>query len=274
MQPRLLFRRAVPILAMLLALPAWADSAYSDDVSDLWWTANESGWGLNLIQQADLAFGTMFVYGPDGKPKWYVASNMQAVGLGSDGRSAHFVGALYETTGPVSPNAFDSSQVTYRQVGTIDFDQEGSISAFLQYTVDGVAVSKHVQRYTWKTNDISGLFNASRVVLGFNCAPSAPVTDNLGPTTLSQSGSTISISTAGGTPSTTCNYSGSYSQGGRMGVVEGAYSCNDGNSGTFRMEEVEANPHGISAYYQAIANGCQVRGHFGGARATVVPPPD
>jgi hypothetical protein len=44
------------------------------NASDIWWVPEESGWGLNLIHQGNTLFGTLFVYGSDGTPRWYSAS--------------------------------------------------------------------------------------------------------------------------------------------------------------------------------------------------------
>jgi hypothetical protein len=220
-------------------------------------------------------FATLFTYGSDGRPKWYVASEMRAIGLGSGGREPSFEGALFETTGPTSAANFDPARVTRRQVGTIRFVASFTTQGSVTYTVDGLTVSKGVIRQAWAASDISGQFNGTRVLLGFNCPPAVPVSERLGPMTVTQSGSAITITTAGGIPATTCTYSGTLSQRGRMGIIEsGSFSCNSGTTGGFRMEEIEVNPHVFSAHIASFANGCQARGHFGGVRATVVPPPD
>src|SRR3954468_7156918 len=74
------------------ALPVRA-TPQSRNATDLWFNVNEAGWGLNLIHQGDTIFASLFVYGPDGQPRWYYAS-----GLTGDGSS--YSGTLYENTGP------------------------------------------------------------------------------------------------------------------------------------------------------------------------------
>src|SRR5437588_159685 len=59
--------------------------------TELWLNPAESGWGLYIDHQGDTLFATLFVYGPDGKPRWYSAS-----GLTGDGT---YSGALFESTG-------------------------------------------------------------------------------------------------------------------------------------------------------------------------------
>src|SRR6186713_2151075 len=89
----------------------------------LWINPDESGWGLNLFHQGDTLFGALFVYGTDGRPRWYVASSLVS---GDDGplhdRPASYFGALYEATGPGFAGAFDPTRVTRRQVGNMKVD--------------------------------------------------------------------------------------------------------------------------------------------------------
>ena len=58
------------ILALVAACAlglAHAATPFSVDASDLWYNPAESGWGVNLAQQGDTAFLTLYVYGSDGK---------------------------------------------------------------------------------------------------------------------------------------------------------------------------------------------------------------
>src|SRR5215207_11325714 len=81
------------LVTLGMAQPASATS-FSTDYTDLWFSPAESGWGLNLSQQGNTMFGTLFVYGTDQTPRWYVASALVATSTNS------FTGALYRTTGP------------------------------------------------------------------------------------------------------------------------------------------------------------------------------
>ena len=259
-------------VSLAAALPAVASaSSFSVDVSDLWWNPSESGWGLNLIQEADIAFGTLFVYGADGRAHWYVAPDLQGF-HGSSLDTGLFQGALYETTGPAFGPAFDPSLVTVRQVGTMNFALQNPGQATLSYSVDGVAIQKNVTRQTWRTNDINGNYVATRSYRGYHCAPDTAVTQNLGTAAVSQSGSSLSITTTGGNPS--CTFNGDYSQSGRMGLSSGSFICSDGTSGSYRMQEIEVGQHALSARLDVTSQGCQFLGHFGGARADVQLPPN
>jgi len=60
-------------VACALAAPTAHAAATANEVADLWWNASESGWGIQLSQQHETVFATMYVYGPDGSPDFYVA---------------------------------------------------------------------------------------------------------------------------------------------------------------------------------------------------------
>jgi hypothetical protein len=135
-----------------------------------------------------------------------------------------------------------------------------------------VTTQKAVTRLTWRTNDINGSYALSRVYRGYHCAPGLAVTQNLGTASVSQSGDSLSITTTGGIPS--CTFSGDYSQSGRLGLSSGNFSCTDGTSGSYRMQEIEVGQHAFSARFDGTAAACQFRGHLAGARADVELPPD
>lgn len=120
------------------------DRSYENNVQDLWWNPAEPGWGLNIAHQEDTLFGTLFTYLPNGQGQWLVMSN------GAYQGSNRFSGPLYRTRGP----AFDTSPwtaVTLTQVGTMTIDFSSGAgwngnAAMLTYTVDGVSVTRPIQR--------------------------------------------------------------------------------------------------------------------------------
>jgi hypothetical protein len=188
-------------------------------------------------------------------------------------------GALYETTGPVVGPGFSSSAVVRRQVGDARFFYSRSSGGQFDYTIDGVTVSKSVQRQTWATNDITGVYNGARVtrpwLIGCN-AQNVTTTQPLGTMTVSQSGAAVTIATRLDTPAYSCTYSGAFSQSGRFASVTGSFSCSDGSSGTFRLTEIEVSKQGfLGRISQGPANStCTIYGNFGGSRATVDQAPD
>ena len=114
----------------------------------LWWNPLESGWGLNLSHQGNIAFATLFTYEAGRTPMWLV---MPAGTLQPDGLT--FTGDLYRTTGP----AFNANPFT--PIGPANITDVGSMSisfseanaAVLTYTVNGVEVQKAIQRQVYGT---------------------------------------------------------------------------------------------------------------------------
>ena len=122
------------------------DRSLTFNVQDLWYDIDEQGWGLNLTQHGDTMFATLFVYGPDGRPQWYVMS----AGARTTGSFLSYSGALYRTTGP----AFDASPWTGavpREVGTMSLDFTDGKTGTLTYTVDGIRVVKPITRQVFAT---------------------------------------------------------------------------------------------------------------------------
>lgn len=106
---------------------------------DLWWNAQESGWGVNLTHQGSIIFATLFTY-VNGRDKWFVASAMSRQTNGA------WTGALYETTGPAFSAPHSSSAVTVREVGTITASFTNGTSGTLSYSVNGSSVTKPITR--------------------------------------------------------------------------------------------------------------------------------
>jgi lysyl endopeptidase len=126
----------------------WSASnrSQSANYTDLWWGgAPESGWGVNLVHQSGVIFATLFTYDASGQPLWLVMSD----GEGIPG-STTYTGPLYRTTGPAF-NAVPFTPITAAnntQVGTmtLKFDVTNGDAATMTYTVNGVTVTKSIQR--------------------------------------------------------------------------------------------------------------------------------
>jgi hypothetical protein len=109
----------------------------------LWWNPAESGWGLNLNQQGNTLFATLFTYETGRAPLWLVMSNGVLL---SDGVT--FAGDLYRTTGP----AFNANPFTpigpsnLTKVGTMTVSFIDVNTASLTYTVNGTTVNKAITR--------------------------------------------------------------------------------------------------------------------------------
>jgi serine protease len=109
---------------------------------DMWWNPAESGWGINIAHQGDVIFATLFTYDLDGKDLWLVLSDGVRQSDGS------YLGDLYRASG----SSFDAPLFTplaasdVTRVGTMRLRFSDGVTAALDYTVDGIAVSKSITR--------------------------------------------------------------------------------------------------------------------------------
>jgi len=109
------------------------------DYTDLWYNANESGWGMAIAQQGSVMFLAWYVYDSNGKPVWYVASGCAVSGAGC-------TGTLYRTTGPAFGPTFDATKVQVFTAGTVTLTFSDPNNGTLSYTVNGVTASKAITR--------------------------------------------------------------------------------------------------------------------------------
>jgi hypothetical protein len=251
------------ILAALLVafavLPLRAASTWGTDVSDLWYNSRESGWGLNISHQQELLFATLFVYGADGRTRWFVASELR-----SPNREYSFTGPLYETSGPGFAGVFNPANVTLRQVGTMTFTLSTVASAVVSYTVDGATVVKDVSRQTFRNQDMSGSYVALLDGVRSGCATAGDAS-SAGPMTITQIGTSFSMTgPANGTDS--CNYAGTYRQFGRLGDVAATVTCKGVAVGSVVIFEIEAGYSGFFSRYEATYGACRETGRLLGVR--------
>ena len=260
---------AVGITALGFALPASA-TTYSIDYTDLWYAApaeSEAGWGINFIQQNEVIFGTMFVYGADKKPTWFSASNMSPTGNNA------FGGPLYSVTGPYYGAPWTGAAPP-QQVGNINVVFNSATAGVLTYNVGGTVVTKNITRVTWRLDNLSGPYLGGTVAAGAQCGGNTGILIN-GELTINHQGPTIVMTVDFVTQTGqngTCTYNGTYSQVGSIGAVNnGSYSCNIGGvpnavSGNFTISELANSRNGINGRIAGTTQFCSYAGFFGGVR--------
>jgi len=256
-------RAACTLLAACALATAGAASAtsFSTNYSDLWWNPAESGWGTNVTQQADTMFVTVFVYGQNATPTWYVAT-LQFAGDGINGQIS-FTGDVYETRGPWFGGAFNPSQVTTRNVGTMTFASNSVNNAVLQYSVDGTIVTKNIQRQTLVDNNLAGTYLGALSDLSSSCgnpADNGTRRSELGTLTITHTGSNVILQ------GPTCAYTGTYGQAGQVGVIAATYTCSDGRSGSASFYDLRVEVSGILGRYTATDSACTYSGNLGALR--------
>ena len=121
-----------------------SDRSAASNYQDLWWNPAESGWGVNISHQGNTLFATLFTYDATGRGLWLVMSNGNRTGTGA------YSGTLYQTSGPVF-NASPWTAVTPTAAGTMSFLFSNGNSGTMTYNVNGVQVTKAIQRQVFST---------------------------------------------------------------------------------------------------------------------------
>ena len=249
------------------AAALWAAAALAVNAgqyTDLWWNPQESGWGANIVHQGETAFVTLFVYGPDGMPTWYVASGARTFAYDASGRPA-LQGSLYRTSGPWLGAPFDPSSVQVRAVGSLTIEPAPDDSITVHYVAEGVTVAKRLVRQTFELPDIGGNYHGS-----FHLRQAIP---GQAPWGTREYAGEILVHLDGGSAflrvaevASRCEYRGAHSQRGKFGRIAGGFQCDDGTSGTFEITDFEIAQHGISGYLRTWSPANNQYGRFGAAR--------
>lgn len=265
------FRSAAFLCAGLAAGSNAAATTFSTDLSDLWYAApaeSESGWGVNVAQQDNTLFLTMFVYGANGQPTWFVGSNTAYTG--TTGGTMVFSGPLFATGGTAYSAPWNPGAMTHRQVGSVTFSLTSPTTATLSYTADGAQVTKSLVRQTWKWNDLGGQYIGAVAGTFSRCANSAinGFTLEHANIAITHDGQAFSMDLENSDQAGSCAYNGTYSQAGRLGALSGNYSCTGGNAGTFTASEIEGGVTGFTMKVEERSSFCNWSGRIGGVRAT------
>jgi hypothetical protein len=260
-------RRILAILAASLGLDACAGQ-----YSDMWWNPQESGWGVNVVQQLETAFVTLYVYGADGKPTWYVAPRTTVYAYSGAGALPQFAGALYRTQGPWQGGAFDPAAVQVTPVGTLTLEVMAKNRIRVHYTAEGLSVVKEVVRQTWDTPIVAtnylATFNLRQVPIG---SPPAGTLQYTGDMLVHFDGAAgfIRVDDHLGRR---CEYRGAYVQAGKIGTVAGNFNCDPlagpmlASSGTFELSDLEVSEHGVTGYLRTYGAAVNEYGRFAATR--------
>jgi hypothetical protein len=250
-----------------IAVPAEVPpkSSFSTDFTDLWGTLSEPGWGAQMIQTGSFIFVTIYNFGPDGKPTWFVAG-LTLVAANT------FGGNLYAQTGgsyfgvPWDPAALTPPQPV-PPVGTAQFQATTSNAGVLTYTVGSVTVTKAVQRTPLTLDDYNGSFASILTQTSTSCTNAAnngTLTDSriVQITQTGQAMSVVIYDATGGS----CSLIGTYTQMGRNGRVDGTYTCTNGDTGTVSWFEMNNHVRQFNARtaFQSNNAGCLSTGRVTG----------
>jgi len=238
------------------------------DVTDIWWPSSEAGWGIQLIQNADVIFATMFVYGTGNQPVFYVALLENPPG----GGTGTWTGTLYVSHGSYFGAPWSPALAGEVPVGTMTFALTGIGTGTLDYTVGAESVSKVIDRQPLKleNNDGSYRFTHTWSTSGAGCTASDAFAPATGAVTGDMSITHVDADTAAISlqwklaPVEFCSMSASYSQLGRFGQYQGTLNCPT-RTGTLTFFEVANRVKGLSGRYTVDwGYNCRYQGRFGG----------
>ena len=255
-----LWRHTCAIVALATFTTAHA-STISSEITDMWWNPAEPGWGVNVILQSDIAFLTFFLYDAAQNPVWYT-SDVHYQGPDATG-ALLWTGNLFATRGPWFRGAYNPPDVTVRPVGTVSFSSSHLGQATLTYSIDGVTVTKSLERQTWRGEDYSGAYAGVLSLRYSNCNPASlnGLSESAGIVTISQTGQDFAVTLAG---ATSCTFSGTYAQSGKLGQVNGSVACSNGTQGSFLLVELTPTISGFNGRLVGQDQYCQWSGYIGG----------
>jgi hypothetical protein len=248
-----MFRRPFTLAVLALAL-AFGRCAVAADLTDHWWSESESGWGLSVTQQEEVAFVVIFVYGPNGQPLWLTATTTR---YGTDiAGNPGFAGALYATSGPPQGGPFDPAKVNAAPVGTVSFQAMSPTTAMLEYTYNNATIRKNVRRFTFRNKNWTGTYRAALRANYDGCPAdfTPPFIYDDGIMDVEHDGSKFTLFWDG--RKSVCTFTGAYQQDGRLGSVSGTYACTAGPQGEFKLSKLETNGTGLSAVLEASHPSC------------------
>lgn len=258
-------------LAAIVAF-AFAGQVNAFTWTALWWNPAESGWGVTITQQSNVIVLTFLVYGEDHLPHWYEAATYP--GSATQTGYAAWTGDMYESTGPFYGGPFNPANVTTRKVGTATFSPATPGTATLKYSIDGVVVTKPIERQTYQPIRLVGFYRGAYRVTESNCA-GYPVDEpgNSGSTVVFITNMTVnsvtgSLTTIIGINEGSCGkpVPGTYKQYGNVFEIANA-SCSTGTWSSLRLTDldvafVDGKQGNASMEGNVIAqgtDGCQAR---------------
>ena len=279
-------RRIASIAGSLLALLLGAASpafALQPDPTGLWYNPAESGWGLTVEQQNATMFVVLFVYDASGRPAWYVAPSIGGAidffpPLPAGGPVS---GTLYRTSGPFYGGAFDPHAVGATEVGTVSigYPDDSAQSLSVDYTIDGVHVTKMAQRQTWSDGyvNFSGVYQGAAVVDAqgtagcpfLNLSPPLGIVTafNVAPTFAAHE---VRIGWSTGVD-TGCTIDGTYQQTGQLAAITGTLACGAINapppsSMAVSLGAISFDNGSFTTAFRVHQGSCTYTGHLGGVR--------
>jgi len=238
--------------ALMLAMSGTAAAA---NYQDWWWNPSIVGAGINIGQQGNTIAAAWYLFDADGHPTFLTFAG-QLVGNQVSGN-------LYRTevSGGVATNSVGSATFTFTDDNT----------ATLSYTLFGQPGSIVLNRFTYASPAISGIWEYSIKSTLTGCTiPSNNGTylDSARATINQDNNNNLSM-TAYYASGAICVYNMTFNQTGSIANGQGSFSCNYGVSGTASVARVRVVDDFITLdYTRKFTQGetCQEFGKFGGVK--------
>jgi hypothetical protein len=243
---------AAAICAASLAAPAAHATNVGTDVTDIWWPNNEPGWGIQLIQNADVVFATMFIYDPENEPFFVVATLFKAPGADV------YTGEVSVANGTYFGVPWNPADVGETVVGTMTFTLTSPGTGTLAYSIGPTNVTKSLARQPLRLENNAGDYRITHTwtSTGAGCTAADVYNPSGGPVNGDMAIQAISAETAlvsltwQFAPVDVCSMTATYFQTGRLGGYGGALACpSSGRSGFLTIYEVANRPRMLTARY-------------------------
>jgi hypothetical protein len=243
-------------------------TSFSADISGIWYIPAENGWGMNIIQQSQTLFVTLFIYDSSGRPTWLVGS---AVEFQNSTNGFLFSGPLYQTAGAYFGGPWNPAALGVTQVGTISVRFPSYYQAQVTYTANGVTVNKTLIPQTFRVNNLAGSYLGGLFGNSASCVlPIPQASGTLIGMDVTHNSAGVASFRFTGTNGNSCTFTGAVTASGKLLDVDGTYTCTASPGGQFAMRRLEASIDGISgAIVSLSASGCSaVAVTMGGARVS------
>ena len=260
-------------MAFRLLAAAWAACAslcaHASTYSDLWYDPQQPGWGVSVVQQLETAFVTLYTYGPDGRPTWFVASDARIVSLSNPGAYPTFEGTLYRTEGSFHAGPWDAAKSKVVPVGTLYAEVVAKDRMRVHYSVDGVSLVKEVRRYAF-AQPIELVTYVGQMMLRQVRAsqPFGTLYVQADMLVHLDSESGVGFLRADDQLGRRCEYRGPYELQGKLVRMSGTYTCDKGDQpgGTFELSDLEFTAHGVTGYLRTASGADSQYGRMAAVR--------
>lgn len=119
-------------------------STVSENYSDIWWNADENGWGLAINHQDNVIAGSIYTFDNDREPMYLIINGAVKQTDGS------YYGPLLRYRGPAfNAQPWSPAGVSYNQVGWARMNFPTKDTGQLFYSVGSTTVTKNVTRLTY-----------------------------------------------------------------------------------------------------------------------------